>query len=75
MDIGHGAGRGLTAVDWDRRGGAADNARILLDYDPAAFEARVRAALPPAEAGRAGFALDGAGPYNARLFRSVPVPP
>ena len=45
VDIGHGAGRGLTAVDWDRRGGAADNARILLDYDPAAFEARVRAAL------------------------------
>ena len=35
----------MGAVDWDRRGGAADNARILLDYDPAAFEARVRAAL------------------------------
>ena len=44
-EFGHGAARGLTAVDWDRRGGAADNARILLDYDPAAFEARVRAAL------------------------------
>ena len=45
VDIGHGAARGLTAVDWDRRGGAADNARILLDYDQAGFEARVRAAL------------------------------
>jgi len=45
VDIGHGMARGLTAVDWDRRGGAADNARILIDYDQAAFEARVRAAL------------------------------
>ena len=45
VDIAHGVARGLTAVDWDRRGGAADNARILLDYDRAAFEARVRAAL------------------------------
>ncbi|GAA5006302.1 nucleoside hydrolase [Pseudoluteimonas lycopersici] len=45
VDLAHGAARGLTAVDWDRRFGAADNARILLDYDQAAFEARVRAAL------------------------------
>ncbi len=44
-DIGHGTARGLTAVDWGRRGGAADNARILLDYDQAAFEARVESAL------------------------------
>ena len=35
----------MGAVDWDRRSGAADNARILLDYDQAAFESRVRAAL------------------------------
>jgi purine nucleosidase len=45
VDLAHGAARGLTAVDWDRRSGAGDNARILLDYDQAAFEARVRAAL------------------------------
>jgi len=45
VDLAHGAARGLTAVDWDRRFGAADNARILFDYDQAAFEARVRAAL------------------------------
>ena len=37
--------RGATVVDWQRRGGRPDNARILLDYDQAAFEARVRAAL------------------------------
>lgn len=40
-----GPARGLTAVDWDRRGGAADNARILFEFDQAAFEARVRSAL------------------------------
>jgi len=45
VDLAHGVARGLTAVDWDRRSGAADNARILLDYDQAAFESRVRAAL------------------------------
>ena len=45
VDIGHGMARGMTVVDWDRRFGAADNARILFDYDQAAFEARVRAAL------------------------------
>jgi len=45
VDLAHGAARGLTAVDWDRRFAAADNARILLDYDQAGFEARVRAAL------------------------------
>jgi len=37
--------RGATVVDWDRRLGLAPNARILLDYDQAAFEARVRRAL------------------------------
>jgi purine nucleosidase len=45
VDLGHGAARGLTAVDWDCRFGAVDNARILLDYDQAGFEARVRSAL------------------------------
>lgn len=37
--------RGLTAVDWNRQTGAPDNARILLRYDQARFDARVRAAL------------------------------
>lgn len=45
VDLAHGTARGLTAVDWDRRFAAPDNARILFDYDQAAFEARVRAAL------------------------------
>lgn len=37
--------RGATVVDWQRRSGQPDNARIVLDYDQAAFEARVRGAL------------------------------
>jgi len=37
--------RGLTAVDWNRQTGAADNARILLRYDQARFDARVQRAL------------------------------
>lgn len=37
--------RGATIVDWRREGGAPDNARILMRYDQARFEARVRAAL------------------------------
>lgn len=40
--------RGLTLVDWNRQTGAADNARILLRYDQARFEARVQAALAAA---------------------------
>jgi len=40
--------RGLTAVDWNRQSGAPDNARILLRYDQARFEARVQAALAAA---------------------------
>ena len=40
--------RGLTAVDWNRQTGAPDNARILLRYDQARFEARVEAALAAA---------------------------
>lgn len=37
--------RAATVVDWLRRGGQPDNARILLDYDQAGFEARIRRAL------------------------------
>jgi len=37
--------RGATVVDWRREGGAADNCRILMRYDQARFEARMRAAL------------------------------
>lgn len=37
--------RGATVVDWDRRGGAADNARIVRRFDQARFEALVARAL------------------------------
>lgn len=37
--------RGATLVDWQRRTGRPENARILHDYDQARFEARIRAAL------------------------------
>jgi purine nucleosidase len=37
--------RGATVTDWNRQTGAPDNARILLRYDQARFEARVQAAL------------------------------
>lgn len=37
--------RGMTVVDWNRRGGRADNAEILMAYDQAAFEALIRQAL------------------------------
>ncbi|MFY2763628.1 nucleoside hydrolase [Arenimonas sp. MALMAid1274] len=37
--------RGATVVDWLRRSGRPDNARIVMDYDQARFEAQVRAAL------------------------------
>ena len=37
--------RAATVVDWQRRSGRPDNARILMDYDQAAFEARIRRAL------------------------------
>lgn len=40
-----GPGRGVTVVDWNRQTGQPDRARILLRYDQAAFEARVRRAL------------------------------
>lgn len=37
--------RGATLVDWERRSGALETARILLEYEQARFEARVRQAL------------------------------
>jgi purine nucleosidase len=37
--------RGLTVVDWGRRNGQAPNARIHLEVDQAAFEARIRGCL------------------------------
>lgn len=43
--LGHGDQRGATVVDWDRAGGGAPSARILLKYDQARFEALVAAAL------------------------------
>jgi len=43
--LGHSPARGATLVDWQRQLGRPDRARILLRYDQAAFEARVREAL------------------------------
>ncbi|HRN61448.1 MAG TPA: nucleoside hydrolase [Luteimonas sp.] len=43
--LGHGPARGATVVDWNRQTSRPDNARILLRYGQAAFEARVRGAL------------------------------
>ena len=43
--LGHSPARGATVVDWQRQLGRPDRARILLRYDQAAFEARVRHAL------------------------------
>ncbi|MGH8084344.1 MAG: nucleoside hydrolase [Lysobacter sp.] len=37
--------RGATVVDWQRRGGAPDNAAILMRYDQARFEGLIEAAL------------------------------
>ena len=37
--------RGATIVDWDRQTGRPDNARILMDYDQARFQAMARDAL------------------------------
>lgn len=37
--------RGSTVVDWEERGGLPANTTILMEYDQAAFESRVRAAL------------------------------
>ena len=43
-----GPARGATVVDWRRQCGLPDRARILMRYDQARFEARVRAALAAA---------------------------
>jgi purine nucleosidase len=40
--------RGATVVDWNRQHGRPDNARLLLAYDQARFEALVEAALAAA---------------------------
>lgn len=45
VELGHGLARGLTAVDWNRRSGRPDNAAVLMAYDQARFEARLRRAL------------------------------
>lgn len=45
VELEGGLARGVTVVDWNRQSGRPDNARILLDYDQARFEALVRAAL------------------------------
>ena len=37
--------RGATLVDWQRRTGRPANARIVMEYDQARFEALIRAAL------------------------------
>jgi len=37
--------RGATVVDWQRRGGGADNAAILMRYDQVRFERLIEAAL------------------------------
>ncbi len=37
--------RGMTIVDWNRQTGAADNARLLLEYVPEALHAQIREAL------------------------------
>ncbi|WP_133500668.1 nucleoside hydrolase [Cognatilysobacter terrigena] len=37
--------RGATVVDWNRQDGARDNCRILMRYDQARFEQRMREAL------------------------------
>jgi purine nucleosidase len=37
--------RGATLVDWQQRTGRPANARIVMDYDPARFQARLKAAL------------------------------
>jgi purine nucleosidase len=45
IETGGSLSRGATVVDWDRRSGAPDNARIALRYERAVFEAMIRRAL------------------------------
>lgn len=45
VELGGSLTRGATVTDWNRQTGRPDNARILLAYDQARFEALVEAAL------------------------------
>ena len=45
VDAGQSMSRGATPVDWAQRGGKPANARILMRYPQAFFEAQIRAAL------------------------------
>ena len=45
VELGGRHARGMTLVDWQRQAGKADNARILVRYDQARFEALAREAL------------------------------
>lgn len=45
VELGGALTRGATVTDWNRQTGRPDNARILLGYDQARFEALVEAAL------------------------------
>ena len=54
VETGQGLARGATVVDWDRQGGGADNAVILMRYEQARLEALVRRGLGLREAPGAG---------------------
>jgi purine nucleosidase len=45
IETGGSLSRGATVIDWDRRSGAPDNARIALRYDKDAFFRLIRSAL------------------------------
>ncbi|MEP6634646.1 MAG: nucleoside hydrolase, partial [Luteimonas sp.] len=45
IELDGGLARGATIVDWQRRSGRPDNARILVRYDQPRFEGMIRAAL------------------------------
>jgi purine nucleosidase len=45
VETGHGLARGATVVDWNRQGGAPDNAAILMAYAQPRLEALVRRGL------------------------------
>ena len=48
VELAGGQARGATITDWNRQTGQPDNARILMAYDQARFEARIRDALAAA---------------------------
>ena len=54
VETGHGLARGATVVDWNRQGGAPDNAAILMAYAQSRLEALVRRGLGLQEDGGAG---------------------